>query len=69
MPFSDLQNFMLTVGEEGRPLNGIGALGRPVKHNFTAAVSDRELPPCKLVSISDSESQAYGPYLCARQED
>lgn len=69
MPFSDLQDFMFAVRKESRPLNGVGALGRPVKNNLATAMPNCKLPPYKLVSVNESESQACVPYLCARQED
>lgn len=43
MPFSNLEDFMLAVGEESTPLNGVGTLGSPVKLDLIASVSNDEL--------------------------
>lgn len=65
MPFGDLQNFMLAVRKECRPLNGVFAFRCPIKDNLATAVPNRKLPPYNPVSVNESESQACASYLCA----
>jgi hypothetical protein len=50
MPFCNLEDFMLAVGKESTPLNGVGALGSPVKLDLIASVSYNELATCLPVN-------------------
>jgi hypothetical protein len=65
MTFCDLQNFMLTIGEEGRPLNGVDAFRCPVKDNLTTTVPYCELATsCLLISTMEMLPDCAS-YLCA----
>lgn len=58
----DLQDFVLAIGEEGRPLNPrwfLLNLGGPVESNLSASVSDGQLTACLKMLVARNYSRDW----------